>query len=206
MGGTILERVDYDPQTSDFVTPIKQLLNIDSSEGRISSLRQKLGRNLITSSRLREDIEFVFMVATNLNARQIVPHLRFFRAEGVPIYTISSVYTGKQNPQVDEDLNGVEFVDMPWLLRPDAQDSMLQSQIEQSWQTSSTIYPRYYAFGVDAFRIISQITDLALKKNYRYKGETGSLYMTTDGVIHRNLLWARFDNGLPEPVVPESLP
>jgi uncharacterized protein len=200
MGGTILERVDYDTESSDFVSPIKKLLNIDSSENRINALRQKLGRNLSTNSRLREDIEFVFMVATNLNARQIVPHLRFFRAEGIPIYTISSVYTGKQNPQVDSDLNGVEFIDIPWLLGPELHSSNISAQIQRSWQSSSSVFPRYYAFGVDAFRLIAKIGELALKRNYRYRGETGALYMTADGVIHRNLLWARFNNGIPESI------
>ena len=206
MGGVILERIDYDQRTSDFITPIKKLLNIDSSESRAAFLRQKLGRNLSSNSRIREDIEFVFMVATNLNARQIVPHLRFFRAEGIPIYTISSVYTGKQNPQVDSDLNGVEFVDIPWLLGSEMQSSNISAQIQQSWQESSSIFPRYYAFGVDAFKLISQIGELALKKNYRYRGETGALYMTTDGLIHRNLLWARFDNGIPTPIYTEINP
>ena len=198
MGGTIVERVDYDPRTSDFISPIKELLNIDSSETRIRLLRQKLDMNLLTNSRVREDIEFVFMVATNLNARQIVPHLRFFRADGIPIYTISSVYTGKQNPSVDNDLNGIEFVDIPWLLDSDMHSSNISKLIQNSWVSSSSIFPRYYAFGVDAFRLISQIGELSLKKSYRYPGGTGTLYMTADGIIHRNLLWARFNNGLPE--------
>ncbi len=200
MGGTILERVDYSPQTSDFITPIKRLLNIDTSERRINELRQRLGRNLNGESRLREDVEFVFMVATNLTARQIVPHLRFFRVEGIPIYTISAVYTGNQNPQVDRDLNGVEFVDIPWLMGPEYHSSDLSTQISESWQTASSQFPRYYAFGVDAFRLISQIPRLSLNPTYRYPGETGRLYMTPDGQIHRNLIWARFDNGVPEPV------
>jgi outer membrane PBP1 activator LpoA protein len=206
MGGTILERIDYNPQTSDFITPIKKLLNIDSSEMRINELRQRLGRNLNGESRLREDVEFVFMVATNLTARQIVPHLRFFRVEDVPIYTISAVYTGKQNAQVDRDLNGVEFVDIPWLLGPENQNSELSSQIREAWQTASGQFPRYYAFGVDAFRLISQIPRLSLNPAYRYQGETGRLYMTHDGQIHRNLIWARFNNGVPEPVFSENTP
>jgi outer membrane PBP1 activator LpoA protein len=206
MGGTLLERVDYDPQTSDFVTPIKQLLNINTSEARFTALRQKLGRNLSSSSRLREDLEFVFMVATNLNARQIVPHLRFFKAEGIPIYTISSVYTGKHNFPVDNDLNGVEFVDIPWLLSPKKQNQNIAKLIQQNWPSMSTVFPRYYAFGIDAFHLISKIGDLALNQKYRYQGETGNLYMTNDGVIHRNMLWAKFDNGIPTLVNTETSP
>ncbi|MGY8813089.1 MAG: penicillin-binding protein activator [Gammaproteobacteria bacterium] len=206
LGGTLLERVDYDPQTSDFVTPIKQILNINTSEARFTTLRQNLGRNLSSSSRLREDLEFVFMVATNLNARQIVPHLKFFKAEGIPIYTISSVYTGKHNYPVDNDLNGVEFVDIPWLLNPAKQNQNIAKLIHQSWPSMSTVLPRYYAFGIDAFNLISQIGDLSLNQSYRYEGEAGNLNMTNDGVIHRNLLWARFDNGIPILVNPGTTP
>ena len=36
---------------------------------------------------------------------------------------------------------------------------------------------------------------LMLDKNTRYPGETGLLYLTAQGVIHRNLTWARFIDG-----------
>lgn len=204
LGGRVLERVNYDPQTTDFITPVKQLLNIDASEDRISRLRQRLGRNVSITSRLRQDADFVFMVASNLTARQIVPHLRFFRAGSLPIYTISYVYTGRPNPQVDSDLNGVEFVDMPWILRPENEGSALHAQIQQSWQAASTVFPRYYAFGIDAFRLISRIGDLSLNEAYSYPGETGELYMTGSGVIQRNLSWAKFVNGVPRRIQTET--
>jgi len=200
MGGQVLEKVEYNSRTTDFVTPIKQLLNIDSSEQRFTNIRQRLSRNLVYNSRLREDAEFIFVVATNLTARQVVPHLRFFRAEGVPIYSISSVFTGNENPQIDSDLNGVEFVDIPWLLRREITPSSLASKIRDNWDSESSVFPRYYAFGVDAFRLISKIGDLMLKTNNKYQGETGHLHLTVDGKIRRNLIWARFDNGIPVPL------
>jgi uncharacterized protein len=200
MGGNVLEKVEYDLRTTDFVTPIKQLLNINSSEQRFTNLRQRLSRNLVYNSRLREDAEFIFVVGTNLTARQVVPHLRFFRAEGIPIYSISSVYSGNENPQTDSDLNGVEFVDIPWLLRGDIEPSSLASQIRDNWDTDSTVFPRYYAFGVDAFRLISNIGDLMLKTSNKYLGETGHLYLTVEGKIRRNLIWAKFDKGIPVPL------
>ena len=207
LGGRILERVDYNPFTVDFITPVKQLLNIDSSEARITALRRQLGRSSMSvSSRLREDADFIFMVASNLTARQIVPHLRFFRVDSIPIYTISYVYTGQPNPQIDNDLNGVEFVDMPWLINPENDRSALNSQIRASWQAASTTFPRYYAFGIDAFRLIQHLGQLSLDRTYKYHGETGDLYMAGMGVIHRNLRWARFTNGEPRPSLSRNRP
>jgi len=197
-GGTTLEHVRYYPQTGDFVAPVKELLNIDSSESRITLLRQRLGRNITATSRIRQDPDFIFMVASNLTARQIVPHLRFFRAESIPIYTLSLVYTGSPAPQTDTDLNGVEFLDMPWLLKQGQSASSLYAQIQEGWQKNADVFPRYYAFGIDAYQLIARLGELALNPAYSYPGETGDLYMSQIGLIHRNLPWARFINGSPQ--------
>ncbi len=206
MGGKVLEKVEYNPGTTDFVTPIKQLLNIDSSDQRYQALRQKLSRNILFNNRLREDAEFIFVVANNLTARQIVPHLKFFRAEVIPIYTTSAVYTGNINPQIDNDLNGVEFVDIPWLLSENNDQNSLPSQIQNNWDSDSSIFPRYYAFGVDAFRLVSRVGDLMLKASNKYQGETGELFMSEDGRLRRNLNWARFENGRPVPLTSGNVP
>jgi len=204
-GGQILKIVRYDPETNDFISPVKRLLNIDSSELRINKLRQRLSRNLISTGRLREDAELIFMVADSPAARQIAPQLRFLRAETIPIYTISHVYTGRPNPQADKDLNGIEFVDIPWLLRHGHEQSGLYRQVRKSWGTASTVFPRYYAFGIDAFHLLPRLTALALDPKHRYSGETGSLYMTAGGIIRRDLAWARFVEGVPRAFEPEVL-
>ncbi len=192
LGGRVLERVSYENFTDEFIAPVKQLLNIDSSETRIALLKQRLGRSISVSSRLRNDADFIFMVGTSAIARQVVPHLRFFRADTIPIYTISSVYSGIPDPQTDIDLNGVEFVDMPWVFNTSGN---LRTRLIQGLETNDSGLPRYYAFGIDAFRLIPRLGQLMLDKNNRYPGETGLLYLTTRGVIHRNLTWARFIDG-----------
>jgi outer membrane PBP1 activator LpoA protein len=197
LGGRVLERISYDNYTDEFITPVKQLLNIDSSEARMALLKQRLGRNISVSSRLRNDADFIFMVGSSAIARQIVPHLRFFRADTIPIYTISSVYNGMPDPQSDIDLNGVEFVDMPWLFNT---SENLRTRLMQDMESDNTALPRYFAFGIDAFRLIPRLGQMILDKNSRYPGETGQLYLTTRGIIHRNLIWARFIEGQPQAV------
>jgi len=192
LGGRVLERISYENYTDEFISPVKQLLNIDSSEARIALLKQRIGRSISVSSRLRNDADFIFMVGTSAIARQVVPHLRFFRADTIPIYTISNVYSGIPDPQTDIDLNGVEFVDMPWLFNT---ADNLRTRLIQGLETDDSGLPRYYAFGIDAFRLIPRLGQLMLDKNTRYPGETGLLYLTAQGVVHRNLTWARFIDG-----------
>ena len=198
MGGIVLERVNYDPLSKDFITPVKNLLNIDHSESRINALQQKISRNITGVSRVREDADFIFMVASNLLANQIVPQLRFFRADVLPIYSTSYAYSGKPNPQADSDLNGVEIVDIPWVLQLTEKQDNIQRLINSLWQLQSLTLPRYYAFGVDAFQIIIHLSKMSANRSNRHTGTTGELFLTDNGIIHRNLLWAKFIDGEPK--------
>ena len=42
LGGKILELIDYDTQSNEYSAPVKQLLNVDSSEFRLQRLQQVL--------------------------------------------------------------------------------------------------------------------------------------------------------------------
>ena len=198
LGGMILEQISYDPLTKDFITPVKKLLNIDSSETRINNLRHRLSRNLKAVSRMREDIDAIFMAATPLIARQIVPQFRFFSIGDIPVYTTSNAYTGTDNPQTNSDINGVEFTDMPWILAPETKKTPLQIAVDNDLAAGSSPYRRLYAFGVDAFNLIPHLKQLSLQHSSVYSGATGELYMRHKNIIQRKLEWARIVDGRPE--------
>lgn len=198
LGGVIAEQVNYDPFTKDFITPVKRLLNIDSSEFRIKNLRQRLSRNIKGVDRIREDIDVIFMAAAPLAARQIVPQFRFFRIEDIPVYTTSHAYAGTDNPQANVDMNGVEFIDMPWILTPETRKSSLQMAVDNNLAAASSTYRRLYAFGVDAFKLIPHLKQLSLQRSSGYSGVTGELFMKNRNLIQRKLLWARIVDGKPE--------
>lgn len=197
-GGTVLDSITYNPDTQDFITPVKRLLNIDSSDARIAQLRHVLSRNIIGTRRRRQDADFIYMAAAPLNGRQIVPQFRFFRVEDLPIYSTSQVYAGHPEPQLDADMNGVEFTDIPWVLRQPAQRPPIQVSLENDWSSQTSPYRRLYAFGVDAFRLITRLGHMTVEHDYSYAGQTGDLSAGTDGRIHRQLRRARFVDGRPE--------
>ncbi len=197
LGGKVLEYVSYDQRSRDYSTPVKKLLNIDSSQLRASKLRRKLNRSLKSEPRLREDADMIFMAAFPLSARQIVPQFRFYLATNIPVYSSSHAYSGIENRQADSDMNGILFTDMPALLEPERMSSPINLTLKRNWSTDTSNYRRLYALGVDAYRIIPNIGKLSLQNTAVYHGETGDLYMTDSGRIQRKLLWARFVNGLP---------
>ena len=200
LGGTVLGSVAYDPTAADFSNPVKRLLNVDDSEARIARLRSVLNRNIVSNSRRRTDADLIYLAAIPQAGRQIVPQFRYYRVDQLPIYSTSHVYSGNPDPQLDADMNGVEFTDIPWVLRTREEMPPIQLSIEENWSSQSSPYRRLYAFGVDAFRLIPQLARLDVQRDYRYDGQTGELSMNADGRIRRQLSWARFVDGSPVPL------
>ena len=196
--GVILETIRYDPQDNDYAVPVKQMLNIDAGELRIQQLRQLLGRKMEYRTRQRQDANVIFMASFPIDARQIVPQLRFHEADHIPVYATSHIFTGNTNPQADADLDGVVFPDLPWILAPDAQSASIKALVNDNFQAASSAYQRLYAFGADAFNLIPHLPRLAYEDEAGFNGATGLLSMSADGRINRKLPWGKIINGKPE--------
>ncbi|ALG66898.1 penicillin-binding protein activator [Beggiatoa leptomitoformis] len=139
-------------------------------------------------------INMVFMAGFAQQARQIRPYFDYYAANRLPIYSTSHVYTGMPDPQVDKDLNGVIFGDMPWIIAPDAQAQQLQAALNNQ---KAAQFKRLYAFGVDAYQLTQQLITLVNQPYRQWQGQTGLLSVDTTGSVRRQLVWARFVNGVP---------
>jgi len=145
--------------------------------------------------------DMAFMVAFPDIARQMRPYFISEIGDQFPVYSTSHVYSGTPNPQADEDLDGIMFVDMPWVLAPDATAMQLQATLEESWPDSMLQFKRLFAFGVDAYTLLPRLQQLTKAKanQSEWLGQTGPLTLNSQGEIHRHqLLWARFVNGVPQ--------
>lgn len=195
-GGTIVEYIKYPENTGEYKTWVKSLLNANSSDKRSADLRNRLNRSIESETRLRGDADVIFMVALPDSARRIVPEFRFFQT-GIPIYSTSDIFTGINNPQLDKDLDGVIFNQIPWILDPDKQESFLQKTINNLWTTQKSAYRKFYALGVDAYQLIPHLSQLRNQDSVNYPGDTGELSLSGNGHIRRKLMWAKFTQGLP---------
>ena len=92
----------------------------------------------------------VFLAADADRARMIRPYL----PNKLPIYATSQIFLGNDNTLVNYDLNGISFVDMPWLLQPDHPAVMIYSR---SNPPLSADHERLYALGIDSYRLIQLI-------------------------------------------------
>ncbi len=197
VGGTVLEQAYFSSDLKDYATPVKEMLNVDSSEQRIRELRGQLNLKLNATERRRQDADFIFAAALPGDARQLLPQVRFYRADDLPIYSTSHIFTGIYDSTKDTDMNDVVFVDMPWVLDTRRQLSLIQDSLNRNWSQDRSSYRRLYAFGIDAYRLIPELNRLRLERDTVYAGETGDLQLDETNTIQRKLRRARFINGQP---------
>ena len=89
----------------------------------------------------------VFLATDAEKAHLIRPYL----PNKLPIYATSQIFTGNGNTLTNYDLNGIRFVDMPWLLQADHPAVMIYPR---HIPPLSADHERLYALGIDAFRLI----------------------------------------------------
>ncbi len=143
--------------------------------------------------------DVVFMVAFPKEARQLRLLLAQSLGATLPVYSTSHVYAGIPDPNNDRALDGLLFLDIPWILTPNTQALQLQAGLEASSPQGMRQLRRVYAFGIDAYNLLPQLQQLGEQNSLQWEGQTGQLYLNKQGEIHRHKLqWAQFVNGIPQ--------
>ena len=195
LGGKVVNRSQF-KAGSNYSNLVKASLLIEENQRRNAELQNLLGTKLETSPRGRGDVDMVFLIANPAQARQIKPTFAFHYAGHIPIYATSQVYSGEPNAKADGDLNGIRFNTMPWLF----DTASNEKKAVKRYSKSAAVYDRLQALGADAFRLYARLPQLAQIEQMRIYGATGTLRMLPDGRIEREQIWARFRNGLAQPL------
>ena len=201
LGGKILSTVNFGPHQY-FASDVTQALNVDQSQQRAKALQQSLGKKFRYLPQKREDIDVIFLAALPREARQLKPLLEFYFAGNIPVYAPSFVYEGIPNTSKDKDLNGVIFADMPWVINPEKNLSpellSIRQQITTLWANNFNENLKFYALGVDAYQLISQLNRLKTLSHLTMNGATGKLSLLPNGHIQRQLIWVQMRSGVPD--------
>ena len=193
VGGTIVDSATFSNQR-DYSELVKRLLAVDQSERRASEVRNIIGERLEFTPRRRQDIDFIFLLANPSQARGINPTLEHFYAEDIPVYATSHVYEYSDSWIDSIDLEGIRFCDIPWKL---ASVGQIQNKIQSTWSAARGPLARFYAQGLDAYRLYPRLQQLKELPDERLFGATGVLRLNRRNVIERELMWAQFKNGAP---------
>lgn len=197
LGGALAESQQYDPKQHDFTQPITSLLDVDQSKARHSELQRLLGKPLEFEPRRRQDAGFIFLAAKTRQARSIRPQLQFHHAAGLPVYSTSHAFSGRQKATQDQDLEGLKFPDIPWLLISEDDSPLSRTRLSAVLPESRGSYQRLYAMGIDSYLLLPHLVRLKNNPGEMLEGRTGNLYLDAGNLVRRQLVWAQIENGLP---------
>ncbi|MCH8177452.1 MAG: penicillin-binding protein activator [Proteobacteria bacterium] len=194
LGGRVVGAEVYPSKKNDYSAAIKKLLNLTSSEQRRTLIQQTIGQKTSFESRRRQDVDMVFIAANPRQARLIKPQLKFYRAQTLPVYATSHISSGSGNPDDDRDLDGILFVDIPWML-DNAQNRDFR-QVSKLWPDFSKRFSRLFALGIDAYRMIPSLRRLMIHPGESELLNTGRLTVDKNGHVKRALLMATYEKGV----------
>jgi len=120
----------------------------------------------------------IFLATDADNAR----HIRPFLPAGLPIYSTSQIFVGNDATLANYDLNGVRFVDMPWLLQP---DHAAVIGFPHSATPLSADEERLYALGIDAYQLIRLMIGHNEAANMPLNGVSGIVRLQGHNFLRR---------------------
>jgi outer membrane PBP1 activator LpoA protein len=129
----------------------------------------------------------IFLAADAKTARLIRPYL----PNRLPIYATSQIFTGNDNTLTNYDLNGIRFIDMPWLLQPDHPAVMTYLRPNPPLPIDRE---RLYALGIDAYRLTRLLLAKRPEAAHPLDGVTGDIYLR-EHVFQRTATPAVFQEG-----------
>jgi outer membrane PBP1 activator LpoA protein len=140
----------------------------------------------------------IFISMRPQDARLLLPQLQLARV-ALPVFGTSHVYAGVDDAGADNDLNGVEFCDAPWLF--DAQPGLpSHAQIAAALPSARGTLARLFAFGMDAWSLVPYLDWLRGHPGSYLPGASGQLTADQFGRVRRVLVWAKFVDGLARPL------
>jgi outer membrane PBP1 activator LpoA protein len=204
-GGTLFALGTIDPTQTDYSEEVMQILRITDSRARYKRLESILGTKLQFEPRRRADLEFIFAPAQAGMERLLRPQLRFHYAGDVATYATSDAF--EPDPRANQDLEGLMFPDMPWMLGGELAEAV-RTAVRDAWPSGGPRRGRLFAFGFDAYRLAVALRERGVTNNVNIDGLTGRLTIDADRRVHRELNWVQIHDGevrlLPPPSAPAA--
>ncbi len=131
------------------------------------------------------EAQLMFLSGDAVQARRVRPFLN----NQIPTFATSQVNDGRADPLTNADLNGIRFVDMPWLVQTERPAVMIYPRPANF----SVELQRLYALGIDACRIAAEL--LAGYQRISLDGVTGRVLLGGGNSLQREPVQALFRDG-----------
>lgn len=174
---------------SDLTATLQTALRLDDSRARHRRLQAVLDLPLAFQPRRRSDVDFLFTPGQATLLRQLRPQLQFNAAGDIPTYTTSEAWDGRSG----NDLDGVMFPDMPWMIAADTPAAAALRAATSSAFGDARGRGRLYAFGHDAWLLQQALRErgnVTGPPNLAIDGASGTLSLDAERRVQRSLRWA----------------
>ena len=178
---------------ADITSVVGETLLIEASKERHLRLERLVGDDVGFTPRRRADVDAVIALIEGNQLASLKPALAFHFASDLPIYASSQAGRDVTN---QDDLELLRICDMPWRLYPPE----IKTELREAFPNNRGTADALFAFGLDAYRLVNQMSRLTASTDSRIMGSTGILSLGPDGVIRREPVWALVRNGRFEPL------
>lgn len=145
----------------------------------------------------RRKADGIFVALRPSTARLLLPQLRAAGFTDLPMLATSHVYGGSVQILQDKDLDGLVFLDAPWV-HGGVAGLPLRGELGRDL-ASAQAGPRLFAFGLDAYQLLPYLDFLRAKPGRYVEGASGQLLSDAFGRIRRLPLLYRFVGGQAQP-------
>lgn len=140
----------------------------------------------------------VVLMMSGKDAKPTRAALALNGASGIPVFAGSEI-TENGDAKTNAQLNGIEFMQIPWLANQGNALGVTPAQLSKL-PSARGGGARLNAFGLDAWLASTRLQIWLASPNTAINGATGTLHMEPNGQIERKLPWLTFQNGVPQPV------
>jgi hypothetical protein len=121
--------------------------------------------------------------------------LRAFADRDTPFYGTSQLYATRGDAMTNAELEGARFLDMPWMVQPDHPAVMIYPRPATALSNDQE---RFYALGIDAYRVSQTLLDAPPPSTSSLDGVTGRIDLSAGQTLQRSLTPAEFGPDQPK--------
>lgn len=189
-----LAEIHYYDSGDKMKLTVQQAMGVTDSKARIAKMKTLAGRKLKADFRSRQDIDAIYMIASARDLPLLKPFIDVnfsVFADPVPLYTTSRSRPNGDIRSSAPEYNGLTVSESPWLM----QNTPDNRTVDKLWPTWNNGQQRLYAMGFDALALVGKLAQMRAFPGFHYKGDSGLLSVDEDGVIDRQLQWAKYRRG-----------
>jgi outer membrane PBP1 activator LpoA protein len=191
----------YFSQGKQMQASLKEALDVNASQTRIKQLQSRLKNNIKSESRNRRDIDMIYLIGSASQTRLSKPYIDVNTspfAAIIPVFASSRSHSNfdhiNNNKGSANDLQGLTFTQIPWLLSSKQQNKQLAELSNKLWPKRTDSLSRIFAMGYDSYNLLNKVSLMQQAPYIQHFGQTGVLKLNSQNILTRSLIWGRYQN------------